>query len=240
MENDRIREKAVRQLEDIFKRIAGIETQIPKRPRQYVSLEDVGYCECPTGYNGDMSCAMASDMACFRIMLSGKYPGLAGLLDGWAPRMARFNGKLVRMMDDDADGRPIGPWKFKKALEFASRIQDAAKTAMGINKTGPDSTLDSFIGTCRVWAARIIYMNTWAYYLENMADIGQVVSGMQAGAFAGLDRDKKKCILAICRVRRKLTELAIEIPVDTKDYKYVMDKLDLFNRMCHIIMKMEG
>ena len=164
----------------------------------------------------------------------------------WDAKMSKLNYRLLRMMDDYTGDRPMKPWKFKKALKFAGEVREVMKTATEINKNEFDDRLDDFLERCRVWAARIIYMNTWAYYLENMENIDQTMTDMQTEIFddngnriSGLDEDKKKLVTTVCRIRERLTRLLIKIPVDTEDYKYVLDKLDLFNRMCREIMKTE-
>lgn len=246
MENNTVREETVNKLEDIFKTIGEIEARILKEPRQYTSMRDIEYCECPMGYNDDMSRAMASDMFYYHMMLSGKYPDLATLLDGWMLRMSKLNYRLLRMIDDNDGDRPMKPWKFKRALKFAEQIHNVMKAATEINTKEPDDMLKDFLNRCKVWTARIIYMNTWAYCLENIKNIEQTLNDVRTEMFDNdgnkifrLDEDKKALVTDICQIRKRLTDLIIEIPVNTEDYKYIIDTLDIFNKMCQSIMKAE-
>lgn len=242
MKNDMMRDETVKHLENIFKMIGEIEARNPKALKSYTSMRNEDYCECPVGYSDDMSRAMASDMFYFQMMLSATYPELSNKIKGWMVRMSNLNYRLLRMMDDDAGDRPMRPWKFKKTLKFAEQIHTVMAMATELNKKKSDNLLDNFLEKCKIWVIRILDMNTWAYYLENMENIEQTMKDIQIEIFdndgnkiSGLDDEKKKLVTIICEIRRQLTELLIETPVNTTDYKYVMDKLDLFNRMCQEI-----
>lgn len=229
-----VRKEVMGQVDDIFKKISEIEARIPKEPTRYVGMDGGEYFECPICYNDDMSYAMASDMSCSQAALSGKYPELAGMLEGWEDRMELFNFRLMRMIDDDEDGRPMKPWKFMKALEFASGIRDAMKAATELDKTELDDMLEDFAGRCRAWAVRVIRMNTWAYCLENMEDVERIRAGLKGRQDP--DNGMWEFVMSVCNAREKLMDLLITVPADTDDYKYVMDTLDKFNRICHVVM----
>lgn len=242
MENSIMRDKTLRHLEGIFKTIGEIEARNPKTPKQYTDMGNETYYECPIGYNGGMSHAMASDMFYFHTALSAAHPGLSDETEGWAIQMDSLNRRLLRMMDDDTDGQPMEPWGFKEALGFAGQVRSTMGTAAGYNEAKPDSLLDDFLARCETWASRIIRMCTWAYYLENMENITQTMATIQAGTPSGAygkapGPDREKLIAVTCQARKLLTGLLIETPVDTTDYKYVIGKLNLFDNICREVQK---
>lgn len=49
----------------------------------------------------------------------------------------------------------------------------------------------------------------------------------------------REVIKTICSLRKDMLKLLVAVPVDGDDHKYLMDKLKMFDKMCHVIMEKE-
>lgn len=245
MENRKAMEnETMKRLKEIFAEIDAIKMRVINEPSHYISKRNEEYYECPGAYNDYMTRAMASDMFYFHLILKTKYPELADMISGWIVKMSKFNYRLMRMMDDNAGDRPMKKWNNKKTCKFVKQIKKAMETGIEIYKQTSDDMLKDFLERCKIWVTRIVYMNTWAFSLENMEDIEQTQIESQTEMYdndgnkvSGLDENGRTLMKSICYIRRELTGLVLQLPVNSDDYDYVMDKLEMFNKMGHVIME---
>lgn len=231
-------------LKEIFEEIERIRERIKDEPMTYVSKQGEEFCECCGAYNDYMVRAMAHDMFHFQLVLHGKYPELTDMSDGWIIKMSRFNYRLLRMMDDDAGNRPMQNWPYKKTCKFVNQIKKVIVIASEIYGKDHNDLLEDFIKHCTVWAVRVVYMNTWAFYLQNLRDNKDMMTQSQIEMYdndgnkiSGLDEEGQKFMKAICTIRTELTKMIVKIPCGSKDYHYIMDKLERFEMIGEAIMK---
>lgn len=226
------------QLKKIYEKIKEIENHISDEPTLYTDMRGKEYCECHTTYNDYMSRAMASDIFYFQIKLKLKTPELSDEIDTWMIKMSKLNYRLMRMIDDDAGDRPMIKWKSKKAEKFISEIKSVMNRAKKLNQELPDKLYQDFIDKCKIWMLRVGYMNTWAFYLEELKRIKQIYLESQIEEFdvngnkiSGLDEEGRVFMKRICEIREILTKLIVKIPVFSEDYKYIMGKLTLLDKI---------
>lgn len=195
-------------LQDMLARIQEIETRITDKPFRYTDHNGDVYCESCCSYNSGLSKAMASDMHFHQ----NTCPKLSRTIKTWGARMQQLDRLLMAMIKTDTK-----EWDYEKAFAFAGEI----KTALKHNAIpGP------FISKCNAWATRVLYMNTWAFCLENMDDIRT----LQSVSYP--DANSKARITQLCNIRTKLAKMLLKIPAESSDYACVMDILAKFTAMC--------
>lgn len=231
-------------MKEIMKPINSIESHILKEKNVYTDRQCVCHSESSGAYSTDMTRAMCSDMFCFTSLFLAKYPELAKLTVGLSSDFAGFDCWLMRMYDDEKAGRPLVRWKEKKACKFLHKLTCVVNAADALYKGNQDKDLKQFIGSCQVWAKRLVYMWDHAFCLHELDDIEKCLFDSQVEMFDndgnqvdGLSEEDWKLIDALCSMRRYFTRLLVKVPAGSDDHKYLMDKLELFRTMCKNIME---
>lgn len=245
MENTRkhMEEEITKQMAAIGEELTAIRGRVPKESTQYTDRCGKTHYECPWAYDDYLSRAMASDMFSFYPMFHAKYPELAEHVMKWTEEMTNLNYRLMRMFDDDEGNRPLRPWNVKETLKLMEQITAAVDAALAYYEKNHDETLKDFLNRCHTWVSRIMYMDTWAFYLETMAGIDQILFDTQLEMFdndgndiSDLNKNERAAIKSICAVRKEMLKLLVAVPVDSNDHRYLMDKLKMFDKMCHVII----
>lgn len=248
MENTRkqMEEEITKQMAAIGEKLTAIRKRVPKEPTQYTDRYGKTHYECPWAYDDYLSRAMASDMFSFYPMFHARYPELAEHVMKWTEKITNLNYRLMRMFDDDKGNRPLRPWNGKETLKFMEKIRAAVDIASAHYERSHDEILKDFLKRCHTWASRIIYMNTWAFYLETMDGIDQILFDTQLEMFdndgndiSDLNKNERAAIKTICSLRKDMLKLLVAVPVDGDDHKYLMDRLKMFDKICHVITEKE-
>lgn len=244
MDRQKVLSQMEKQFTDIAEKMQEIAANIPKDPKAYTDKSGKTYQECPGAYNDYMSRAMASDMFWFYPIFHTKYQELGDRIGGWYGNMNSLNFRLMRMFDDEKGNRPLMNWSEKKTWKLVKKIKNAVGMAAAIHDKEKDPMLKDFMDRCVIWATRLVYMDDHAFCLHNMDCIDSTQFNSQIEVYdndgqkiSGLKKSEQDLIRTLCQMRAHLTRLLVKIPAGTEDHKYVMDKLELFEKMCDAIMQ---
>lgn len=166
-------------LKELYQHIEEAKSYIQSTVMVYVDNRECEYHECRGVYNDYMSRAMASDMFYFFTMFNIKHQEFADNLIDWKSKMLELNYRLLRMIDDNIGERPLIKWKCKKAEKFIKEIKEVMDIVEKQNTENSDELLNEFLEKCQIWIQRIVHINTWALYLEDMYNIEHLLMRSQ-------------------------------------------------------------
>lgn len=208
----------------------------------YKSLIGTEYEEKPGTYNDYMVRAMARDMLTFWLYVKNKDPEIGKIVESWMPKMTTHNTELMRMWDDFQGDRPLkGKPFFKghKCEKFITSISKVAKSDV-INEI----PIPDIKERLRIWADRIVYQMSWAYYMEQKRYAEEQLMEAETreidadgNILHGLSEDDETAVKSLCAIRNILLKIFMKISVEDPLHQELFDKIEWIHLIIQAVLE---
>ena len=201
----------------------------------YVDLNGKEYRECAGAYNDYLVRAMSSDMSKLWVQLNITHNEFADEVATWSTKLQELNYAILRQMDDYNGDRPIvplikdgGPDLVKELLESMTKVK----------KSGilDNSEFENVKNKMDMWVDRVLYITSWAYYIEQMISIEDTRFDVQIKAYDdknnlifGIKDNDRAFVETTCKMREILLKAFLRIPVRDKESKLLLEKLNFLD-----------
>lgn len=208
----------------------------------YRSLIGTEYEEEPGAYNDYMVRAMARDMMTFWLYVKAKDPEIGKIVESWMPKMTTHNTELMRMWDDFKGERPLKGKTFfnsRKGVKFITAISKVAKSDV-IKDVPIEDIKEKLI----IWADRIVYQMSWAYYMEQKRYAKEQLMEAETkeidadgNILHGLSEDDEAVVKSLCAMRNVLLKVFLKIPAGNPLHQELLDKIEWIHLIIQAVLE---
>ena len=203
----------------------------------YKDFDGKEYRECAGAYNDSLVRAMSHDMSKLWVHFTLTENPLAKEVGEWSLKMQEVNYAILRQIDDFNGDRPLLPLVEKDKEDLIEFLIESFGT---VKKALPKD--DEFLekkdikNRIDLWADRLLYITSWAFYLEQQNEIEDAEFNAEIKMFdndgnqiSGLTEHEERFVKDLCTVRRFLLKAFLRIPVNADANKELLEKLNLLD-----------